>query len=125
MYHIYTDGACSGNRRGGNCIGGFGYVIVRVDKEVDPEIIITGGDSCNDATNNRMEMSGVIAGLKALKKLDKDAECIVFTDSTYVCNNCNDYLDDCQKVASVISNEGFYVNCLGEFLIDGEFGEFD
>ncbi len=69
--HIFSDGACSGNPGP----GGYG-VILRCD---DREKELSGGEP--NTTNNRMELSGVIAGLEALK-----FPCKVFlqTDSKYV-----------------------------------------
>lgn len=68
---IYTDGACSGNPGP----GGWGAILEYngVEKE------LSGGE--RDTTNNRMELSGVIFALKALKE-----PCAVelYTDSKYV-----------------------------------------
>lgn len=68
---IYTDGACSGNPGP----GGWGAILCfnGVEKE------ISGGE--RQTTNNRMELTGVISALKALKE-----PCIVelYSDSKYV-----------------------------------------
>lgn len=68
---IYTDGACSGNPGP----GGWGAILEYngVEKE------LSGGE--RDTTNNRMELSGVIFALRALKE-----PCTVelYTDSKYV-----------------------------------------
>ena len=68
---IYTDGACSGNPGP----GGWGAILEYngVEKE------LSGGEA--HTTNNRMELSGVIFALKALKE-----PCAVdlYTDSKYV-----------------------------------------
>lgn len=68
---IYTDGACSGNPGP----GGWGAILEYngVEKE------LSGGE--RDTTNNRMELSGVIFALRALKE-----PCAVelYTDSKYV-----------------------------------------
>lgn len=97
LYHVYTDGACSGNRRGGNCVGGFGFVIV--DPKND-SMIDRNGKSEIGTTNNRMEMTGVIAGINALKEHLKlineepsKTQCHIITDSQYVCDNWNDYIE--------------------------------
>ncbi len=68
---IYTDGACSGNPGP----GGWGAIL-----EFGPHRReISGGEA--HTTNNRMELSGVIFALKALKE-----PCIVdlYSDSKYV-----------------------------------------
>ncbi len=68
---LYTDGACSGNPGP----GGWGAILQYngVEKE------LSGGES--ETTNNRMELTAVIAGLQALKE-----PCIVelYSDSKYV-----------------------------------------
>lgn len=70
---LYTDGACSGNPgAGGYC------AILRYNGK---EKVISGGDA--ETTNNRMELLGVISGLKALKK---SSEVDVYSDSAYVVN---------------------------------------
>ena len=68
---LYTDGACSGNPGP----GGWGAILeyCGVEKE------LSGGE--DSTTNNRMELTAVIEGLKALKE-----SCIVelYSDSKYV-----------------------------------------
>lgn len=55
---LYTDGACSGNPGP----GGWGALLLWNGKEKE----MSGG--APDTTNNRMEMTAVIEGLKALRK---------------------------------------------------------
>ena len=68
---LYTDGACSGNPGP----GGWGAILEfnGIEKE------LSGG--AENTTNNRMELTAVIEGLKALKE-----PCIVelYSDSKYV-----------------------------------------
>ena len=71
LVYIFSDGACSGNPGP----GGYG-VILRCDGR---EKELSGGDP--NTTNNRMELSGVIAGLEALKF---PCKVILQTDSRYV-----------------------------------------
>ena len=71
LVYIFSDGACSGNPGP----GGYG-VILRCDGR---EKELSGGEP--DTTNNRMELSGVIAGLGALKF---PCKVILQTDSRYV-----------------------------------------
>ncbi len=68
---IFTDGACSGNPGP----GGWGVVMRYGDKEKE----LCGGE--RETTNNRMELTAAIMGLKALKE-----PCMVrlVTDSKYV-----------------------------------------
>ncbi len=68
---LYTDGACSGNPGP----GGWGAILECMGAEKE----LSGGES--STTNNRMELTAVIAGLSALKE-----PCIVelYSDSKYV-----------------------------------------
>ena len=68
---IFTDGACSGNPGP----GGYGVILRAAGKTKE----LTGGE--RSTTNNRMELSGVIAGLSALKY---PCDVILTTDSKYV-----------------------------------------
>ena len=81
---IFTDGACKGNPGP----GGWG-VLLRYGKH---EKKLFGGEL--DTTNNRMELTAAIEGLKALKK-----PCLVelTTDSVYVKNGINLWLDNWKK----------------------------
>ena len=68
---LYTDGACSGNPGP----GGWGTILVYGARE----LALSGGEA--RTTNNRMELTAVIAGLQKLKE-----PCIVelYSDSKYV-----------------------------------------
>ena len=68
---LYTDGACSGNPGP----GGWGAILMYGQHKKE----LSGGEA--DTTNNRMELTGVITALEALKE-----PCIVelWSDSKYV-----------------------------------------
>ena len=68
---LYTDGACSGNPGPG------GWAAILKYKDIEREL--SGGEA--QTTNNRMELLGVINGLRALKE-----PCTVelWSDSKYV-----------------------------------------
>lgn len=68
---IYTDGACSGNPGA----GGYGIVLQCMGQEKQ----LSGGAS--ETTNNRMELTAVIEGLKALKR---PCKVTLYTDSKYI-----------------------------------------
>jgi len=70
---IYTDGACSGNPGP----GGWGTILMY--KDVKKEI--SGGNK--NTTNNVMELTAVIEGLKMLKF---PCEVKIYSDSAYVVN---------------------------------------
>ena len=69
---IYTDGACSGNPGP----GGWGTILMYKGHEKE----LSGRSK--ETTNNIMEMTAVIKGLKALKRDDIEVE--VYSDSSYV-----------------------------------------
>ncbi len=73
---IYTDGACSGNPGP----GGWGTILMY--KDIKKEI--SGG--CKNTTNNIMEITAVLEGLKILKH-ECDVE--IYSDSAYVVNAFN------------------------------------
>lgn len=68
---IYTDGACKGNPGS----GGWGAIIVYGSVERE----LSGGEE--RTTNNRMELSGAIAGLAALKER---CHVTLYSDSKYL-----------------------------------------
>ncbi len=72
--YIYTDGACSGNPGP----GGWGTVLRFGAHEKE----LSGGEA--NTTNNRMELTAVIEGLKALKE---PCAVTLTTDSKYVCDS--------------------------------------
>ncbi len=76
MLEIYTDGACSQN---GTWTGGWGVVVVENDKRIAEA---DGGGY--KTTNNRMELSAFIAGLKYIKENKVTAK--IYTDSSYIYN---------------------------------------
>ena len=74
---IYTDGACSGNPGP----GGWGTILMYKDNKKE----ISGG--MPDTTNNVMELTAVIEGLKLLKFPCKVK---LYSDSAYVVNAFNE-----------------------------------
>ena len=73
MIEIYTDGACLNNPGP----GGWGVIILEKDKK-----IVFGGNEI-ETTNNRMELTAVIEGLK---QISKGTPVKIFSDSSYVIN---------------------------------------
>jgi ribonuclease HI len=73
--NIYTDGACSGNQNKKN-IGGWGAVLEYGDHQKE----LFGGEM--NTTNNRMEMTALLAALQAIRK---DGQQVwIFSDSAYL-----------------------------------------
>ena len=82
---IYTDGACSGNPGP----GGWGTILMY--KEYKKEL--SGG--AKDTTNNIMEITAVLEGLRALKA---KCEVEIYSDSAYVVNAFNSHwIDEWKK----------------------------
>ncbi len=77
--YLFSDGSALGNPGP----GGYGTILRYNDKER----IVSGGEA--HTTNNRMELRGVIEGLKALKE---PCEVIVTSDSSYVVKGINEWL---------------------------------
>ena len=76
---IFCDGACSGNPG----VGGYGSIL-RSGGNVKE---ISGAEGCT--TNNRMEMSGAIAALEALKR---PCEVVITTDSQYLAKGMTEWV---------------------------------
>lgn len=73
---MYTDGACKGNPGK----GGWAAIIINV-AENNNKTTLVGSDK--NTTNNRMEVTAVLNGLKSLKT---SSNVIIYSDSTYVVN---------------------------------------
>lgn len=73
---LYTDGACSGNPG----VGGWGAVLMYNDAKKE----ISGAEE--STTNNRMELTAIIEGLKCLKE---SCEVDIYSDSAYAVNAFN------------------------------------
>ena len=76
---LYTDGACKGNPG----VGGWG-VLMRYGSH---EKTLYGGEPAT--TNNRMELTAVIEGLRALKR---PCTVDIYTDSKYVMQGMSEWI---------------------------------
>ena len=90
---LFSDGSALGNPGP----GGYGTILRYGNKEKE----IVGGEAYT--TNNRMELLGVIEGLKALKE---PCEVEIVSDSSYVTKGINEWLEnwikkDFKKVKNV------------------------
>ncbi len=82
--YLYTDGACKGNPGA----GGWG-VLLRYGAH---EKTLYGGEA--ETTNNRMELTAVIEGLKALKRTSRVVIC---NESQYVKNGMESWIHGWKK----------------------------
>lgn len=80
---MFTDGACSGNPGP----GGWAFILQHPATGAQRE----GSGAQRHTTNNRMEMTAVIEGLRAL---ERPSAVTLFSDSQYVVNGLNEWLDD-------------------------------
>ena len=81
---LFSDGSALGNPGP----GGFGAIL----RFGDVEKIVRGGEK--HTTNNRMELLGVIEGLRALKE---PCQVTVISDSSYVIRGINEWLENWVK----------------------------
>lgn len=77
---IFSDGSSLGNPGP----GGYGVILRYGNREKE----LSGGEPMT--TNNRMELKGVIEGLKALKE---PCDVTIYSDSSYVVRAINEWLD--------------------------------
>ena len=75
---IYTDGSCSGNPGP----GGWGAILMYQGLEKE----LSGGEK--QTTNNRMELTGAIQALEALRE---PCQVTLYTDSQYLTNAINQH----------------------------------
>ena len=83
---LYTDGACSGNPGP----GGWAYILKHPASGKAVEN--AGGEP--DTTNNRMELTAVIEGLRAIKRPSRVE---IYSDSKYVLNGLSEWMPDWKK----------------------------
>lgn len=80
---LFTDGACSGNPGPG------GWAAILVHPKSGNRRAVSGGDPAT--TNNRMELTAVIEGLRLLRQ---PSEVDVYTDSVYVAKGITEWIHD-------------------------------
>jgi ribonuclease HI len=81
---IFTDGACRGNPGP----GGWGALLVSDSKEKE----LYGGAA--DTTNNRMELTAAIEGLRALKR---HGAVTIYTDSEYLRRGITEWIEQWKR----------------------------
>ena len=78
---LFTDGACKGNPG----VGGWGVLINNSNNFIELK------GTQRQTTNNRMELIAVIKGLKSIQE---NADIEITTDSMYVNNGINQWIDN-------------------------------
>ena len=84
---VFTDGAAKGNPGP----GGWGVVIVTPEGEVTE----LGGRATGTTTNNKMELTGAIKALTALRGVP--GALAIYTDSTYVIQGIRAWIHGCPE----------------------------
>ena len=88
MITIYVDGSSRGNP--GN--GGYGFVVF--DEDESPRILSAQSAQYPDVTNNRMELLGLLHALDYVEDYYPEEEVIIYSDSAYVVNSCNSWMEN-------------------------------
>jgi ribonuclease HI len=94
---IFADGSCLGNPGPG------GYCAIITDLE--KKAVVKGGEK--QTTNNRMELMAVIA---PLEKIKNSYEIEIYTDSKYVVDGINSWLEKWKKNGWKTSNKKEVLN---------------
>ncbi len=83
-FDIYTDGGCHGNPGP----GGWAFVVIKT------ETVAERYGAAEQTTNNRMELTAVIAALEYCRsEVGAGAELNIHTDSQYVRNGITDWIE--------------------------------
>ena len=82
--YLFTDGACKGNPGA----GGWGVLLRYGEHEIE----LFGGEA--QTTNNRMELTAVLSGLKTL---NRPCDVVICTDSQYVKNGMESWIHNWKK----------------------------
>ena len=82
--YLFTDGACKGNPGA----GGWGVLLRYGGHEKE----LFGGEA--QTTNNRMELTAVLSGLKTL---NRPCDVVIYTDSQYVKNGMESWIHNWKK----------------------------
>ena len=93
---LYCDGGCRGNQHDTN-VGGWGVYLVWNDVTKE----LRGGEA--NTTNNKMELTAAIEGLRAIKR--KDVGVDVFVDSAYVLGGITSWIDGWKRKGWVNSKK--------------------
>ena len=82
IYEVYTDGSCFADDR----IGGWAYTIYRLLSDGTTENY-EDSEGKDDTTNNRMELTAILAALVRIVSLDdKNPMVYIYTDSRWAMN---------------------------------------
>lgn len=100
MIEIYTDGACI-NNGSPNAKGGLGVVVLKNRK-----VIHTYSRGFNNTTNNQMELKAIEYGLAYLIS-NNIKTAVIYSDSQYCVDGCNDWMHKWSKEVDLDGNITF------------------
>jgi ribonuclease HI len=94
MITFYSDGSTRGkNQKGADNVGGWGAVCINeIDDGYEYELLDFDCDTNYGTTNNREELKGLLYCLAAADEYYPHERCLVYSDSAYVVNMCNDWI---------------------------------
>ena len=94
MITFYSDGSTRGkNQKGADNVGGWGVVCINdTEDQYGAELLDFDCDTSYGTTNNREELKGLLYCLAAADTYYPDQKCLVYSDSAYVVNMCNDWI---------------------------------
>tara|TARA_B100001094_G_C18011033_1_gene710104 strand:+ start:80 stop:523 length:444 start_codon:yes stop_codon:yes gene_type:complete len=98
VVEVYTDGSCLGNPGK----GGWGVIFPSVNH------VISG--NAKSSTNNKMEMTAVIEALKYVKRSMPNSPIKLYTDSMYVKNGVEKWMDGWKKKGWVTAKKSEVLN---------------
>lgn len=87
MIKIYTDGSARNNGQK-NSEGGYGVAVFNEQNE----LIHIYSEQCIHITNNQAELKAILYALQLARTLYKDKICIIYSDSAYCVNICNNWI---------------------------------
>lgn len=85
MIKIYTDGSSRGNPG----LGGYGIAVFTSDNNLQ---LAFSKQYDDEVTNNQMELEAILYALKLTQDRYKEEECIIYCDSSYCVNICNEWI---------------------------------
>lgn len=83
MIKFFTDGSSRGNPGK----GGYGVVIFKEDILIDCR-----SEQFDNVTNNQMELQAILIALQYIRDNNIKDECVIYSDSAYCVNICNDWI---------------------------------
>lgn len=86
MIKIYTDGSAKNNGKQ-NSSGGFGVIAFK-----DNKIIYSYKEQSKNTTNNKEELKAILHAFELSQTIFKHETCIIYSDSSYCVNICNDWI---------------------------------